>query len=59
MACKHCRSEHASGATHCQFCGEELYRLKRNEQRVYYLLIAIIIAALLIFFFSMTSLPIF
>lgn len=59
MACRHCRSEHAIGATHCQFCGEELYRFKRREQLVYYLIAAFILAVLLIFFFSMRSLPIF
>jgi uncharacterized integral membrane protein len=59
MACEHCKSELAYGSTHCQFCGEELYRLKRREHMVYFILVAIILAVLLIFFLSMRNLPIF
>jgi tetrahydromethanopterin S-methyltransferase subunit G len=59
MACKHCKSETANGATHCQFCGEELYRVQRKEGMLYHILIAIILVMLLIFFLSMRDLPIF
>ncbi len=59
MPCEHCKSEIANGATHCQFCGEALYRTKQKEKMAYYILIAIILAMLLIFFLSMRDLPIF
>jgi hypothetical protein len=59
MACEQCKSELADGATHCQFCGEELYRLKQREYLVYIILVTIILAMLLIFFLSMRNLPIF